>query len=115
MQSYPEMDAIFAANDHTAIGVLQLAQQLGIRIPDDLGVVGFDDIRMAGSFSPPITTVQQDFREYGTRGVQKLVALIKQEPGEEISPVIKSKLIIRESSMRRKSGTPEEKRLKNLK
>ena len=104
MQTYPEMDAIFTANDHTAIGVLQLAQQLGICIPEELGVVGFDDIRMARSFSPSLTTVHQNFREYGVRGVQKLVAMIK-GTGIEVDPMIKSRLVVRESSRRKPEGS----------
>ena len=108
MQQYPEMDAIFAANDHTAIGVLQLAQQLEIRIPEDLGVMGFDDIRMARSFTPALSTVHQDFREYGVRGVQKLVAMIKGS-GEEVDPLIQSTLVVRESSRRKNIGSSEEK------
>lgn len=103
MGQYPQMDAIFAANDHTAIGVLQLAQQLGLRIPEDIGVMGFDDIRIASSFSPSISSVRQDFREFGTRGVQKLVSMIKGD-SEEVSPMIKSELIVRASSLRKNGG-----------
>jgi len=99
MQQYPQMDAVFAANDHTAIGVLQLAQQLGLSIPDDIGVVGFDDIHMARSFTPPITTVRQNFREFGTRGVTKLVGMINGE-ADEINSAIKSELMVRASSLR---------------
>src|SRR6266511_1377781 len=62
---YPEMDSIFVGNDQMALGVVQVATQKGLRIPEDLGIVGFDNIPESAFFSPPLTTVQQDQYKIG--------------------------------------------------
>ena len=94
--------AIFSSNDQMALGVLHTAQVLGLRVPADLAVVGFDDVPEAAFFSPPLTTVRQDFAELGRLAVGRLLdrldgatstpALV----GSERSPV--ARLIIREST-----------------
>ncbi|WP_172892542.1 LacI family DNA-binding transcriptional regulator [Micromonospora coxensis] len=57
----PEVTAIFAANDHLALGVLRALHEHGRRVPDDVSVVGFDDVPEAGYFTPPLTTVRPNF------------------------------------------------------
>ena len=57
----PEVTAVFAANDHLALGILRALHERGRRVPDDLSVVGFDDVPEAGYFIPPLTTVRPDF------------------------------------------------------
>jgi DNA-binding LacI/PurR family transcriptional regulator len=69
--------AIFSSNDQMALGVLHASRQLGLRVPEELALVGFDDIPEAAFFSPPLTTVRQDFPELGRRCVARLVALIE--------------------------------------
>ena len=69
--------AIFSSNDQMALGVLHATRLLGLRVPDDLALVGFDDIPEAAFFSPPLTTVRQDFPELGRRCIARLVALIE--------------------------------------
>lgn len=59
------MDALFASNDQMALGALHYAHTQGIRVPDDLAVVGFDDLDEAALFSPALTTVRQPLRELG--------------------------------------------------
>ena len=73
--------AVFAANDQMALGLLHAAADAGIRVPEDLSVVGFDDIPEARHFSPPLTTVRQDFGELGRRAIA--VLLEELEPGGE--------------------------------
>lgn len=68
--------AIFAANDSSAIGVLQVAAELGLRVPQDLSVVGFDDIPDAASASPALTTVAQHLHELGGEALRMLVKLL---------------------------------------
>lgn len=68
--------AVFCANDHMALGLLRALQQAGRRIPDDVSVVGFDDIPEAEYFGPPLTTVRQDFDELGRRALGSLIRLI---------------------------------------
>lgn len=65
--------AIVAANDQMALGALSAASSAGIRVPHDLSVIGFDDIPEAAYFSPPLTTVRQDFGEAARRAVALLV------------------------------------------
>ncbi|WP_285115080.1 LacI family DNA-binding transcriptional regulator [Leifsonia sp. fls2-241-R2A-40a] len=69
--------AVFASNDQMALGVLHAARSAGRAVPDDLAVVGFDDIPEAAFFAPPLTTVRQEFDELGRRCVARLVALLE--------------------------------------
>jgi LacI family transcriptional regulator len=75
-EQFPEMDAVFASNDQMAQGVLHAAWTANVRVPDDLAVVGFDDIPEAAYFIPPLTTVRQDSTELGGTAVRVLVRLI---------------------------------------
>lgn len=68
--------AVFCANDHMALGLLRALQQAGRRIPEDLSIIGFDDIPEAEYFGPPLTTVRQDFDELGRRALRALIELI---------------------------------------
>ncbi len=95
----PAVTAVFASNDQMALGVYHAALEQGRRIPDDLSVVGFDDIPEAAHFWPPLTTVLQDFTELGRRSVERLVAEI--EGGDEPGPVsILPELVVRASTAR---------------
>lgn len=76
----PEISAVFCANDHMALGLLRALQQGGRRIPEDVSLVGFDDIPEAEYFGPPLTTVRQDFDELGRRALRVLVELIGTDP-----------------------------------
>jgi LacI family transcriptional regulator len=100
----PDIDAVFASNDQMALGVLQAARRLGLRVPDDLGIVGFDDIPEAAYFYPSLTTIRQDLRSLGALAVDRMCDLIKaRQAGEEFAPDIswvKPKLIVRKSSIK---------------
>lgn len=67
--------AIFAANDQMAYGVLEAASALGLRLPDDLAVIGFDDTAVLAPYRPALTTVKQPFQEMGKRAAETLLAL----------------------------------------
>ena len=69
----PEITAVFAANDQMALGVVAALGEAGRRVPDDVSVVGFDDLPESAYFRPPLTTVRQDFDEVGRRAM-RLVA-----------------------------------------
>jgi DNA-binding LacI/PurR family transcriptional regulator len=69
-----EITAVFASNDQMALGLVHAANELGIGVPADLSVVGFDDIPEAAHFLPALTTVRQDFAEIGRRAVAQLLA-----------------------------------------
>lgn len=105
---YPQMDGVFVANDQMALGVLQFAHQSGIRIPQDLAVVGFDGIPESGFYWPPLSTVVQNQNELGCVCVGELVEMINNYREEkEITPrtiTLEPEIIYRESS--RKSADP---------
>ncbi|KQO64526.1 LacI family DNA-binding transcriptional regulator [Curtobacterium sp. Leaf261] len=69
--------AVFAANDGSALGVLQAARQLGLRVPDDLSVVGFDDVPQALAATPPLTTVSQPLQDLGAQAFGMLLGLLE--------------------------------------
>jgi LacI family transcriptional regulator len=107
VDSYPEMEAVFVGNDQMALGVLQLAARIGRRIPQELGVVGFDGIPETRHYWPPLTTVFQDQNRLGFTAVEKIVEIIERirEEGEAIEPetiILQPELIIRDSSIKKK-------------
>ena len=91
-----QFDAIFAGSDLIAIGAMRALAEAGLQVPDDVAVVGFDDIPSASLTSPPLTTIQQDTRGAGERLVETLIAQIE---GEELPPArLPTRLITRGSS-----------------
>ena len=93
-----DVTAIFVANDQMALGVLRALHEAGRAIPGDVSVVGFDDIPEAPFFTPPLTTVRQDFDEMGRRGIRLLLQTIDAStwpaPHQEVTP----ELIVRAST-----------------
>lgn len=92
-------DAIFAANDNMAVGALLALQERGLKCPDDVALVGFDDVPLAGLVQPPLTTLRIAIAETGRRALERLVALID-TPGEADGgcEIIRPELIVRPSS-----------------
>jgi DNA-binding LacI/PurR family transcriptional regulator len=91
--------AIFAANDQMALGVLRALHEQGRHVPREVSVVGFDDIPEAAYFTPPLTTVKQDFDDMGSRSLQLLLQMIdgeQVETGTSVAP----KLQVRASTAR---------------
>ncbi|GDY47692.1 LacI family DNA-binding transcriptional regulator [Streptomyces antimycoticus] len=97
MDREPRLDAVFVASDLMAIGVLRALRQSGRRVPDDVAVVGFDDIEPARYTEPPLTTVRQPIGGIGRRLARQLLRLTA---GETIEPalVLPTELVIRESA-----------------
>ncbi len=95
----PDATAIFAANDHMALGVLRALYERDRRVPEDVAVVGFDDTAESGYYIPPLTTVRQDFAGVGRAVVQLLVELLNSGSRSSDRVVIKPKLVCRRSSM----------------
>ena len=71
-----DVEALFAANDQMALGALRALADAGRRVPEDVAVVGFDDVDDAADYRPPLTTIRQDFDALGAAAVESLVALI---------------------------------------
>jgi DNA-binding LacI/PurR family transcriptional regulator len=92
----PALDAVFAANDLMAVGALRTLREAGRRVPDDVAVVGFDDIEAARYTEPPLTTIRHPFFEQATAMVTLLLTLL--EGGEPAPVILPTKLIVRESA-----------------
>lgn len=104
-EAYSDMDAVFVANDQMALSVLRECRRLNIDIPEDLAVVGFDNITESAFFCPSLTTVSQDQQLLGETAVHTIVEMIQanqeNRPIETESRFLTPTLIVRESS-----GTP---------
>src|ERR1700752_1700853 len=111
---YPEMDAIFVANDQMALGAIQIFSEKSVRIPDDMGIVGFDNIAESAFFSPPLTTVQQDQNNVAKVAVAEVIKIIEADwqgldPVAPKSIILPPTLIVRQSSLRvPEGGEPRE-------
>lgn len=93
--------AIVATNDEMAAGVIQAIWQLGLRCPEDISVVGFDDVPLASQIFPPLTTVKQPIREMASRAMQMLIEDFLEGDGIIRHVEVETQLIIRQSTMRR--------------
>lgn len=93
----PRPTAIFAANDSMAIGALSAFREDGLRVPEDIALVGFDDIPIARFLTPPLTTVRVEIAELGRRAVSHVVAALEGSDGAKKRDVIKTTLVVRES------------------
>lgn len=93
-----DLSALFVANDQMALGVLRAMHEGGRRIPDEVSIVGFDDIPEARYFLPPLTTVRQDFNEVGSRSVHLLLRIMSDGGSLPSSPRVEPELIVRGST-----------------
>ena len=99
IEATPHPTALFAANDQTALGAIHALSVRGLSVPDDISVVGFDDVPEASHYLPPLTTVRQDFEELGKRSVQHILSLTDGHTFD--SELLEPTLIVRESTRRR--------------
>ncbi|MDS0136860.1 LacI family DNA-binding transcriptional regulator [Amycolatopsis sp. CM201R] len=90
--------AVFAANDISAIATVGAARELGLAVPDDLSVVGFDNVPESALCSPPLTTVDQPIREMGHRAIRMLIALINGDEVERTHVTLDTGLVVRHST-----------------
>jgi LacI family transcriptional regulator len=90
--------AVFAASDETAAGVIEAARARGLRIPEDLSVVGFDDTQVARFASPPLTTVRQPLREMGGVALRTALRLAAGEQLESHHVELATELVVRDST-----------------
>jgi LacI family transcriptional regulator len=104
LEAFPDMDAVFVANDQMSLGVLREANRRGIHVPGQLAVIGFDNIPESAYFYPSLTTISQDLQLLGEQAVQNIVEMIhdRQENRPIIaqSRFIQPDLVVRESSKR---------------
>lgn len=107
LDQYPIMDAIFVANDQMALGAMKFLSEKKIRIPENIGMVGFDDITKSAFFSPALTTVQQDQHQVAKIAVAELIMVIELawqglDPVPPKSVLLPPTLVVRKSSLRPK-------------
>jgi LacI family transcriptional regulator len=89
--------AIFAANDQSAIGIYRAAAQAGVRIPQDLSVIGFDNLLETAYLNPPLTTIDQFIAALGTAATEMILKLVNGESLDEKLRIIPTRLVVRES------------------
>lgn len=91
--------AIFAGNDEMAIGVMKAARDAGLRVPEDLSIVGFDDLPMASRVWPNLTTIRLPIRDMGRMAAEKLTARSRGlDPATLVQPEVDPSLVVRDST-----------------
>jgi LacI family transcriptional regulator len=96
--------AIFAANDVSAIAAMEAAQALGLVVPRDLSVIGFDNVPESALCEPPLTTIEQPIQQMGFEAVELLIGLIEQRPDLETQRMLPTRLVTRGSCTRPRHG-----------
>ncbi len=92
--------AIFAANDISAIAAMETAREMGLDVPADVSIVGFDDIPEASATTPPLTTVHQPIKRMGAAGIEMLVRLIEGRAVESAHVRLPTSLVVRGTTRR---------------
>lgn len=105
LDQFPVLDAVFVCNDQMGLGVVSELNKCNIRVPEDIGVVGYDDIEEAKYYSPPLTTVHQSYDLYAKELVRTVINMIEENVREQtytvpVPKAITPELVIRESSRR---------------
>ncbi len=90
--------AVFAANDMSAIATIEAATELGLRVPADLSVVGFDNIPESALCTPPLTTINQPIRRMGEQSIQLLLRLMRGDHVEATHLTLATDLVVRQST-----------------
>jgi DNA-binding LacI/PurR family transcriptional regulator len=96
-----DVDAVFVGNDQMALGLLRAFHEAGVRVPEDVLVAGFDDVPEAAFYTPPLTTVRQNFPAVGRRGIDLLLGQVRDGSAEPRQAVLAPELVVRQSSGRR--------------
>lgn len=97
------LTAVFVASDLVAFGAMEAIKERGLRIPQDIAIVGFDDVRLAHYVDPPLTTVRLPAYELGARAMKLVIQMIEEEELREGEVLLKTELVIRESCGSNKS------------
>ncbi len=91
------MTAVFAGSDIMAIGAMKAIRAAGLKIPDDIAVIGFDDIEFASYVRPALSTVKQEGEVMGKKAARELLKLIRYPDRKPCKQVLSTELVIRES------------------
>jgi DNA-binding LacI/PurR family transcriptional regulator len=98
LRQSPHVTAIFALTDAIAVGVLRAASELGLQVPRDLSVIGFDDMALASHVTPRLTTIAQPVEKIGQTATELLLAQIQNPETPPETVMLETKLIVREST-----------------
>jgi len=96
--------AVFAQNDRMAMGVMRAARDANLKVPDQLSVIGVDDMPLSSYFDPPLTTMRQDMPLIGQEAVQMLLQILQKNKKEQCTIKLPAQLVIRQSTS--KGGDP---------
>ncbi|WP_368039368.1 LacI family DNA-binding transcriptional regulator [Streptomyces sp. 8P21H-1] len=107
LDAVPAPSAVFAASDELAAGVVEAARRRGLRVPDDLSVVGFDGTALAEQMSPPLTTVHQPIHEMGAVALRTALRLAAGEAIDSHHVELATKLVVRESTQPVREPSPQ--------
>jgi DNA-binding LacI/PurR family transcriptional regulator len=94
----PGCTAVFAANDHMALGMLRAFSEKGKSVPEDISLIGFDDVPEASSFTPPLTTVHQNFADVGNQCVDNVLQQIRTKTTKRGVTLVPTQLVVRQST-----------------
>jgi LacI family transcriptional regulator len=86
--------ALFTTTDLTAIGAIRAIKEKGLKIPDDISIIGFDDVTISSYIDPPLTTMRINKRELGTQAVSELIKLLEEKKGGE-RIILQAELVVR--------------------
>jgi Transcriptional regulators len=89
---------VFVSNDHMSIGLMSALRERGLSVPDDVSVVGFDDLPEAPYLFPPLTTVRQDFAALGSLMMQKVLLAVEEPDSAAESTPLPTTLVVRAST-----------------
>jgi DNA-binding LacI/PurR family transcriptional regulator len=98
LDSKQPFTAIVSANDEMALGAVRALNDQGLHVPNDISIVGFDDVHYAAYLNPPLTTIRQDFRLMAKHTIDYLIALIEKPETPREQRVIVPQLVVRNST-----------------
>lgn len=107
IDAQPDVDAVFASSDLLAMAAIGALRERGRRVPEDVAVVGYDDVELATHFNPPLSTVRQPIHEGGAALVEALLALLDGNAVPGVS-LLETRLIVRESSQSTTAGATDQ-------
>ncbi len=91
------VDAVFCAGDLMALGAMRAIHGQGLRVPDDVALVGFDDLPLAAAVNPPLTTIRQPIRRLGSVATEALISLLEGTLSMPYRAILPTELVVRES------------------
>jgi DNA-binding LacI/PurR family transcriptional regulator len=106
LRDHDRPTAIFAANDAVALGVLQAAHEVGLRVPEDLSVIGFDDSHAAVEATPQLTTVRQPLFDMGRMAIRSTMSVLRGDPRITTHIEVATTLVERDSTGPLQVGQP---------